>query len=226
MSTSNIDYKTTNFEYPVLTRITGQPNYALLKTIKDELKANAGSVTSDLGGGHYGHLGLVLSPAEYLNVSAMPYVRPVHPGQLTIPAGISQHEATRLRNDHNTAIKVFRETVDVEKALIKQLVAAIDSTYLKSLRNATTNSITAPLHDVLDHLFTRYGQVESETLEDATEKVKQMEYSVSDPLVTIFTEMEDLEQLSIAASNPFTNSQKVQLGLAIIKLTHDFETGL
>ena len=50
MSGTNIDYKTTNFEYPTLTRISGQPNYELLKTIKDELKANAASVPSDLGG--------------------------------------------------------------------------------------------------------------------------------------------------------------------------------
>ena len=40
MSNTNIDYKTTNFEFPVLTKISGQPNYELLKTIKNELKAN------------------------------------------------------------------------------------------------------------------------------------------------------------------------------------------
>ena len=51
MSTTNINYKTTNFEYPVLTKISGQPNYELLKTLKNELKANAASVPSNLGGG-------------------------------------------------------------------------------------------------------------------------------------------------------------------------------
>ena len=50
MSGTNIDYKTTNFEYPNLTKISGQPDYELLKLIKDELKANAGSVPSNLGG--------------------------------------------------------------------------------------------------------------------------------------------------------------------------------
>ena len=50
MSNTNIDYKTTNFEYPTLTKISGQPNYELLKTIKDELKANTASVPSNLRG--------------------------------------------------------------------------------------------------------------------------------------------------------------------------------
>ena len=77
MSTSNIDYKTTNFEFPVLTKITGQPHYELLKTIKNELKSNASSVPCDLGGGNNGHLGLILTPAEQLVISPTIYVRPV-----------------------------------------------------------------------------------------------------------------------------------------------------
>ena len=226
MSSTNIDYVDTYFEVPSLTRIHGEPTYASLKIVKDELKSNASSVTSDLGGGNHGHLGLILSPADYQTISAVPYVRPVHPGPLVLQPGITQHEATRLTNDHKKAIKVFRETVDVEKALVKQLVAAVDSTYIKSLRNVTSNSITVPLHDVLDYLFTRYGQVEPDLLEETTEKVQWMDYSLSDPLITIFTKIEELEQLAIAANNPFTDSQKVQLGLAIIKRTHDFEKGL
>ena len=64
-TTANIDYIKTNFEYPVLTKISGKPDYENLKIIKEELKANAGKVQCDLGGGNDGHLGLVLSDAEY-----------------------------------------------------------------------------------------------------------------------------------------------------------------
>ena len=87
------------------------------------MKANAAQVTSDLGGGANGHIGLVLTPAEYLHVSALPYVKPVHPGTLHITVGTPQHETNRLREDHTDAIRLFRETIDVEKALIKQIVA-------------------------------------------------------------------------------------------------------
>ena len=80
MKSTNIDYVNTYFEFPSLTRIHGKPTYASLKIIKDELFANATAVTSDLGGGAHGHLGLVLTPAEYVAVSAVPYVRPAHPG--------------------------------------------------------------------------------------------------------------------------------------------------
>ena len=99
--TTTIDYVNTSFEYPVLIKIHKQPDYQSLKTIKDELKANATTVPTELGGGAYGHLGLVLTPEEYNNVAELtPYVRPEHPGPLVIPTGTTQHEATRRREDH------------------------------------------------------------------------------------------------------------------------------
>ena len=64
MSTQ-IDYINTSFTHPALTEITSKPTYSTLKILKDELKANAASVPSDLGGGKNGHLGLVLKDDKY-----------------------------------------------------------------------------------------------------------------------------------------------------------------
>ena len=50
-TTINIDYISTNFEYPVLSKTHGQSTYPSLKTTKDKIKANTVSVTSYLGGG-------------------------------------------------------------------------------------------------------------------------------------------------------------------------------
>ena len=58
---TNIDY-TTFFAVKVLPQIHGEPTYVQLKNLKDLLKANAARVTSELGGGAHGHLGLILTP--------------------------------------------------------------------------------------------------------------------------------------------------------------------
>ena len=226
MTTTNIDYVDTYFELPTLTKIHDEPTYFHLKELKNELKTNATSVTTDLGGGDHGHLGLILTPAEYAAISAHAYVRPVHPGVLVIPPGTAQHEVTRLREEHKEQIRLFRETVDVEKALIKQLVAAIEPKYIKNLRNTDSNAINIPLHDVFTHLFTRYGNVNADTLMEIEEKVKTMEYNLVEPLVTVFNEIEELTRLGAAANNPFSDMQQVQLGLRIIKSTNDFEQGI
>ena len=96
MTSTNIDYVDTYFELPTLTKIHGEPTYFQLKELRNALKSNATGVTTDIGGGH-GHLGLVLTPAEYATISAVAYNRPAHPGPLIIPLGTAQHEATRLR---------------------------------------------------------------------------------------------------------------------------------
>ena len=70
----------------MLTKIHGQPSYQALKLIKDEIKANAAAIYSNLGGAALGHLGLVLTLQEYQHVLAVPYQRHVHPGLLTLPA--------------------------------------------------------------------------------------------------------------------------------------------
>ena len=116
--TGPVDYAKTYFLHPTLTTIHGEPDYPALKQLKLELKANASRVTSDLGGGGHGHLGLVLTPRQYSMISAILYTHPVHSGQLNIPTGTTQHESVRLTLAHAEVIRVYRKTVELEKALI------------------------------------------------------------------------------------------------------------
>ena len=62
---TNIDYVGMYFQIPKLTTIYGEPDFNMLWILRDELKANAGSVTTTLGGGLLGYLGLLFSPEEY-----------------------------------------------------------------------------------------------------------------------------------------------------------------
>ena len=78
-SGGGIDYRSIFFAHPTLTPIQGEPDADALITLKNQLKANASSVPSNLGGGNHGHLGLVLSPAAYALVSNTAFVTPAHP---------------------------------------------------------------------------------------------------------------------------------------------------
>ena len=131
---------TKKFEVDTLPRIHGEPEYSKLKALKDLLKANASRVGSDLGGGAHGHLGLILTPAEYATVSATPYVCPPHPGPLVIPPGTTLHASTVLREQHKKALQLFHQTVDLDNALKKQITDALDERYYKDLKDPVTNS--------------------------------------------------------------------------------------
>ena len=143
MMSTNTDYVTKYFEYPTLTKIHGKPLYEPLKEMKNQIRPNGPSVTSDIGGVVNGHLGLICTAAEYMLVYKVPYLVPEHPGVLDKQVGTSQHEAVNQRKHHKLSLRLFKEIVDVQKSLIKQLVQAIEPNYLSLLRNRTTTTITA-----------------------------------------------------------------------------------
>ena len=66
-----------------------QDNYGQLMT--HEIKAKDKSIYSSLGGGAHGHLGLVLTNAQYALISSTPFVYPTHPGPLIILDGKTTH---------------------------------------------------------------------------------------------------------------------------------------
>ena len=79
MTSTSIDYTSTYFENPTVTKIHGEPNFFSLQRLNNQIKANLASVNTGLGGGRLKHLGLGLTVAEYFSVSQTAYVRPVYP---------------------------------------------------------------------------------------------------------------------------------------------------
>ena len=221
-TTANVDYIRVNFEYPVLTKISGKPDYESLKAIKNELKANAGKVQCDLGGGNNGHLGLILTDEEYARVSNTPYVRPVHPGPVA-PVGTTQYQSTILRDEHKENIRLYREANAVEEALLKQLSSALPDLYLKQYRNKYSNKITTPLRTILRDLFTTHGAISDEELLERETTLRARVFEIQEPLNALYQAVEDLQELAIASSSPFTDKQLVGLGLQLIKNMNDYE---
>jgi hypothetical protein len=71
----------------MLKRIHGQPTYETLQNLSTEIEANAALVPSTLGGGQYGHLGLILSVDCYATLAnTIPWVSPPNPGPFVPPA--------------------------------------------------------------------------------------------------------------------------------------------
>ena len=90
MTIGTVDYAASYFKYKTPTPIQGTPTNKSLKRLKQELRANASSVKSDLGGGDYGYLGLVLTNAEYTSVSPTVFTAPAYPQPLNIQTGTDQ----------------------------------------------------------------------------------------------------------------------------------------
>ena len=205
-----------SFEIPVITKIHGEPTADSLILLLKELKANATSIYSNLGGGTHGHLFLVIPPEQFNLISNAPFVRPVHPGPLVIPPGTTAAMTVTLKDIHTENLRLFREVHGVEKALISQIVSAIDAAYIDTLRSRTTNAIPGPVHAVLTYLKETYGRVTAQLLDDKETNVRAMNYHPSTPIDTIFTAVEDLTDYADLNGSPMTQHQCISKAYLIL----------
>ena len=100
-STANTNYKETYFLHKEVTKIHGEPTYEAIHWLHKEIKANAASVPSNLGGGALGHLGLVITLQQYALLSNAEFNRPNHPGQLIIPPNSTQAQIAAIKEQRN-----------------------------------------------------------------------------------------------------------------------------
>ena len=70
----------------------------------------------------------------------------INPYQLT---HITQQQQARHAED----IWLYNEYHHVEQVLRKQIVTAVEDSYLAALKNRQTNNITTPINQVVQYLF-------------------------------------------------------------------------
>ena len=224
---AGINYKETYFQFKELTKIHGEPTYDTIKTLHDQIKANASAVPSTLGGGALGHLGLVVTPQQYALLSNAPFNRPNHPGQCNIPPNSTQAQIQAIKDQHTEQLRLFNEVIGVEAALRQQINDAIESSYLKAIRNRHTNAIIMPVSDIFTlHLYPNYGEVDSLKLEVEREKVVQMTYDISYPPDIVYETIEDLMDMAAASNDPFTQRQAIGMAENILNRTGKFSTDM
>jgi hypothetical protein len=80
MTASTPDELIAGFPHSSLPKVTGEPTFEDLKVIRRLLNTNAMSVSSYVGGGHHGHLGIIMMNEEYFAIAADVFPLPDNPG--------------------------------------------------------------------------------------------------------------------------------------------------
>lgn len=216
-STSVPSVNDTYFQHKVLTRIHGIPVYETLQRLTTEIKANAASVPTTLGGGLYGHLGLVVSDQTYATLAnTVPWVTPVNPGPYTPPATGTGPQIEADKDVWRAAHKTFALCQATEKALVAQVVDSIDPIYLRALLNRTTGQYASNLRDVLTHLFATHGKITPQQIRAKENAVHNMAFDISMPVDTVFNAIDDLADLAEHANSAWTHQQMMDLAYVIL----------
>ena len=206
-----------------LTRIVGEPTFTTLQLLHKELKRNASSEDSTEGGGNNGFLFLVLPTAEFEAIDdAMPFIRPVHPGTLTIPPGATAAQSTTLRDAHEEAIRVFDEVIGMENALKRQIQQAIAPEFLRQYTNRTTQRLDGTIATIMTNQFRDYGKVTATMFYEEHARVTAYQYNPEQPIDDIWNEIDDLHELSVKAGLTLQRAQMISIAWNILNATGQY----
>jgi len=228
MTVNGINYRDTFFEFLDLTKIHGEPaDSESLYKIRNELRANAKSVYSNLSDGAHGHLALVMTATKYGLVSNMAFVRPAHPGTLLIPAATTAAAQSQvLREHHKEQLRLFREVEGVEKALIQQIIKSVEALYLAAVRDHVSNSLTGTVQQILDYLQTAYGQISPQMLEDSEQELRNLSYNPRLSIDVVFNAVEDYIDFAELILQPMSQRQTIYKAYIVINKTRRFKTAI
>jgi hypothetical protein len=141
------------FPHSTLPKVTGEPTFEDLKIIHRLLNSNAMSVSSYEGGGRHGHLGLIMTNAEYFAVATDVLLPPENPGPAaTIVAGIMGIQIAEMGRLHTAATRVYRTYHNVDQAFKKIIIDAFEDQYLNAFSDKIFGYASCTSLQLLTHL--------------------------------------------------------------------------
>ena len=155
------------------------------------------------------------------------YIRPGNSGRLEVAQGeLTQFQIAQARAEHTEETRVFHEVLGVERAIIQQMVVAIEPLYLRALRTPGINKLNHNIPEILHHLFATYGDVTPSDLREVTLRVENLSYPSSELVGSIFVEIDDLTAIAEIAGAPITSTQKNNMANIHFQKCHIFKSAL
>ena len=114
------------------------------------------SLSTTSGGGAHGHIGLIMTPALNLTLTATPFIIPLDPGILPqFPARTTTTEREQIIRQHKEDCRIFDNNTSMDDALKGQSIDTIEDTYRCEVRHKYTGYLGISNRDLLDHLIDR-----------------------------------------------------------------------
>ena len=195
------------FPHKRLPTIDDEPTYITIKVAHKCLSANASTIKTTLGGGRHGYLPLTMPPAHYANFSHTVFVVPTNLGLTPMyPARATSAVIATLKARHDEQRCQWEEYIAVMQTLKKQVILAINNTYLQGIKDPTTEFHNVILLHMLEYLYDNYGKINEDSKSKHIEKMKEP-YDVTTRIELFFQRIQDCIDFASAARSLLTTKQ-------------------
>ena len=115
-------------------------------------------------------------------------------------------------------MKIWKEYLAVDTSLKQQLLGTVNEIYYQTLRNRHTGYSIISTRDILTHLYTQYGNITPQDLQDNDFKMKNP-FDTSLPIETLYDQIEDAVELADAGLTPYTVQRVVAIAYSLVFAT-------
>jgi hypothetical protein len=227
MKYATIEDVIASFPHPVPPKFQGEPDYQTIHAIRESLQANSRAIDTHLGGGTLGHLGLIVSDASYAMIAPVTdagptlWISPQAPRRA--PAnmdGTAAHiSAARLVWEED--VQTYRTYTSVQQALKKQIISVFEPMYLEVLNDNMVGFANISARDMLDHLFSIYGNITTVDLEIDFEHMRRA-WDPQQPVESLFNQIQDCADYYEEGGVLIVHPQQINVGYANIFATGHF----
>jgi hypothetical protein len=160
MTASTPDELIAGFPHSSLPKVTGEPTFENLKVIRRLLNTKSMSVSSYVGGGLHGHLGIIVTNEEYFTIAAHVFPVPNNTGaSAEVVTGMKASVIAEMTRLHKEETQVYRTYHNVDRAIKKLILDAFDDAYLNALSDEVVEYANCTSLDLLTHLLTFYAML-------------------------------------------------------------------
>ena len=184
-----------------------RPNPLSIRKLQLELFDNARAITSTLGGGALGHLGMHVN--DYIELDgAAEYIFPDRPA-LPNYAGMNDNERADAQDEYKNDLQQFMEAQGFHTQIKRLILKAVPPIYIATLADDIHGFAAVLARTILQHLITTYGTIRPEDL-DANLRCLEQPWDPATPIETVFVNGRTCRNFARAGNDPITDATYIR----------------
>jgi hypothetical protein len=210
--------------HPLLPTVEGDPDYQTIQATTKFLQAISRAIDTHLGGGTWGHVGLIISDASYAMIAPTTdtgptlWTTPQAPGRAPANMDGTAAQISAARHIWEEDVQTYRSCTSVQQALKKQIISVFEPMYLDILNDNMVGYANISSRDMLDHLFETYSNITAVDLEINFEHMRRA-WDPQQPVGSLFKLIQDCADYSEAGGVLIGHPQQINVGYANIFAT-------
>jgi hypothetical protein len=227
MKYATVDDVIASFPHLILPTVQGKPDYQTIHAIRKLLQVNSRAIDTHLGGGTVGHLGLIVLDASYAmiapatDVGPTLWVSPTAPGRAPANTDGTSAHISAARHIWEEEVQTYRTYTSAQQALKKQIINVFEPMYLDVLNDDMVGFAKISARDMLDHLFTTYGNITVVDLQNNFEHMRRA-CDPQHPVESLFNQIQECADYSEVGGVLIGHPQQINVGYAKIFATGHF----